>query len=231
MNEFNVLKKIGYLVRFYRRQNFMSQFQMADALQISHRGLQRLEAGKHEPKLETLQKISDLLQIPISALLRTTTQDTLLVKEFSTGDELLKLPDVLRNSAADISFAKKLLREDQGLPEFKFHAELDASRVWLSPELGTLTGEGLKIDSIDSHVLYGSSFERWELVFRLNLKKAVIQNHYMFASGYKVFEEYHYDIRPNPDVPTSKCFIRDITHKHELENWIRNAGRSGLTKG
>lgn len=231
MSQFCVLKKIGYLVRIYRRQSFMSQIQMANALQISHRGLQRLEAGSHEPKLETLQKISELLNIPISALLRPTSLDNLLIKEFSTETEFSELQEILKDSDADVAFAKKLILKDHQNPDFKLHAELDASRVWLSAELAELTGSNTEIRSIDSYVLYGSSFERWELVFRMKVNKAVIQNHYLFPKGYKVFEEFHYDLRPNPDAPTSKCVIRDITHKHELENWIRNAGQSGMTRG
>lgn len=231
MNKFCVLKKIGYLVRIYRRQNFMSQAQMANALQISHRGLQRLEAGNHEPKLETLQKISEFLEIPISALLRPTSNDNLQIKDFTTDNEFIELNELLKDTEADVTFAKKLIMQDQSHPDFKLHAELDASRVWLSPELARITGTSTEIRTIDSHVLYGSSFERWELVFRLNLKKAVIHNHYMFETGYKVFEEYHYDLRPNPDAPTSKCVIRDVTHKHELENWIRSVSNSGMNKG
>jgi transcriptional regulator with XRE-family HTH domain len=228
------LKKIGYLIRFYRRKLNQSQIHFAEEIGISFRNLQRLEMGEVEPKLLTLNRIATYMKIPVSALIRPTSGESLFIKEFSTKMEQESFTDTSQKSCLqneDLKVAQKLILSDQLEEKDKsaLHASLDGSRVMLSPELACLTGVTEKFNEIDDYIAFGSSMERWEYVFRARFKKAVIQNFYYFPKGFKVFEESHYNLNPNPDSPTSECYIKDITARHELETWLRlvHANRLG----
>ena len=226
--EFNVLKKIGYLVRFHRRHKSLTQLQMSQMLDISHRSLQRLEIGEVEPKLDTLNNISKVLGISLTSLLRPTDESSLFLKSFATKDEYVDY--VVQSQEAtqqnkDLGFAQKLVAYDKLLKADTttgLSARIAGSKVSVSTALGNLTGTGEVISDIDQHIAYGSSLERWELIFRMQIKQAVIQNYYYFPTGFKAFEEYHHCVSPNPENPVSELFIRDITHRYQLEQWLHN---------
>lgn len=226
MTTFNSLQKIGYQLRFYRRQLGLTQNQMAEELGISSRNLQRIEMSEIEPKLETLYLIANYLKISVSSLLRPTTEMSLNIACFSTIKELHHFKEQIEkaNPTDDILLAKKLLIKDH-LEKIdgksNLIAGLEGSIVTLSEDLSALTGLATKGEDINRYVKYGTATERWELVFRAKLTQAVIQNQYIFPKGMKVFEEYHYNLKPNPDAPTSECYIRDITHRHDLETWLK----------
>lgn len=224
---FNSLKKISYLIRFYRRQKNISQIEMANDIGISFRNLQRLENGEVEPKLETLNKIASYMQISISSLIRPTDGQILSIREHLTSKEYYSFKDFNLKSMltlGDIKFVQNLVKDDQQerpRPELGLYAALDGTSVVFSSKLGKLTGITSKYNNVDSFVVTGSCMERWEYVFRAKMKQAHIENHYLFPNGFKVFEEFHFNLRPNPEAPTSECFIRDVTSRYELEQWLR----------
>lgn len=228
----NSIRKIGYLVRFHRRERSLSQTQLADILGISLRGVQRLELGEVEPKLETLHKISDYMKISINSLLRPTCKDLLMIRELTSGHEFEDLLSTFKQND-DVSLVQHLLREDDVAnihPDKKLHAQLEGNRVRLSSDLAQLIGTGNVICNIDDYITHGSALERWEFVFRAKLNQAIMQNFYYFPNGFKVFKELHYNIKPDPDSPSSECYIRDITHRYELEKWMKeiiDANRNG----
>lgn len=200
---------------------------MSDDIGISLRNLQRLENGEVEPKLETLGKIASYMQISVSALIRPTDAQTLYIREHLTSKEYYSFKDFNLKSLlthGDLKFVQNLITGDQmepPKPELGLYAALDGSSVHFSAKLGELTGVTSKYNDVDSFVLTGSCMERWEYVFRAKMKQAHIQNQYLFPNGFKVFEEFHFNLRPNPEAPTSECFIRDVTSRYELEQWLR----------
>jgi len=223
--EFNALKKIGYTLRFHRRRMELSQNQMAEALGISSRNLQRIEAGEVEPKLETLICISKVLDIPVSSLIRPTDTNVLSIQEVATSEELDIFQELHRGNVAtgeDLSLAEQMIANDRTLrPSATLQAQLHGTVATCSEKLSELIG--IKEQKIDIHpyVVFGTAAERWEFVFRHGLRQAVIENAYLFPNGIKVFQEYHYNLNPNPDRPTSEIYIRDITENYNLSVWLK----------
>lgn len=230
---YNSLKKIGYLIRFYRRQRNLSQIEFADELGISYRNLQRMEVGDVEPRLETLSRIANYMNIPISSLIRHTDDKNLFIKEFSANNEHKEFFELQKNDpnqCGDLKLAQRLIKQDSlELVNKSQYAFLDGTKVQLSPDLSELTGITDQNSDIDNYIAFGSALERWEYVFRSKMSRAVIQNYYFFPKGFKVFEEHHFNLKANPDSPTTECYIRDITARHELESWLKlvHAGRIG----
>lgn len=226
-SSFSPVKKLGYVIRFYRRVHNLSQVEMAQRLGISERNFQRLELGQVEPRLDTLQKISTLLNIPVSTLLRPTEMSLFSMCDLSTHQEIEKcvgLKELNEQSLANLTWVHELLNpsaDHEMAPRCPLHAKINGTKMHLSSELQAITGLNGDPHEMDDYLVYGSSVERWEVAFRKKLQKALIVNHFLFPQGYKVFEEYHYEINPEPDSLSSKCYVRDITANHSLEHWIK----------
>lgn len=223
----NAIKKIGYIIKFYRRLKGLSQFEMAEQIQISTRNFQRLENGEVEPKLETLQKIARVFGMPIAALIRPTDENILLVDDLSSHRERNNLNEVsaeVKQAGTDLQFAEKIILQDsyQGLPnDFEVMASLDGPMMTITQKLADISGLCPRSKSnLDDYSLDGSSVERWEFIARARIKTALIRNFYMFPSGFRAIESYHPNIDANPDSPRSECFVRDITARYELEQWL-----------
>ncbi|QDK37980.1 helix-turn-helix domain-containing protein [Bdellovibrio sp. NC01] len=222
--EFCAIKKIGYILRFYRRQKGLSQIDMAESLGVSSRNYQRLELGEVEPRLETLSRISKVLDISLSSLIRVTDSENLSIGDLATANEQMQFRDLnlqTQSSDQDLQLAERLIAKDRlDLPTSELSAQLKGTTANLSDNLAKLVGASAAQIDIQPYVLEGSAVERWELVFRMNLKRALIRNSYLFPNGFIVFEEYHHSLNPNPDNPTSEIYIRDITARHNLEIWL-----------
>ncbi len=63
--------KQGAFIRIRREAAGMSQRDLANRVQMSPAWISNIETGKSSPSLETLQRIADVLQIPLTHLLGT----------------------------------------------------------------------------------------------------------------------------------------------------------------
>lgn len=59
---------IGQQIRKYRKEKGMTQKQLADLLDTTQQNLAQYENGKRNPKIETLKKIAQALEIPLIEL-------------------------------------------------------------------------------------------------------------------------------------------------------------------
>jgi transcriptional regulator with XRE-family HTH domain len=57
-------RKFGQKLRHLRRQNHLTQEQLAEKIDVSVEFLSKLERGINAPSFETIEKISEALQIP-----------------------------------------------------------------------------------------------------------------------------------------------------------------------
>lgn len=224
--EFEVLKKIGYILRFYRRAKGFSQQEMANVLGVSPRNFQRLEMGEVEPRLETLVRIAQALDIQVSSLVRNTDEENLSMSDVSTYCErsmFRELEQRTQASAEDLKFAERVIAKDrQILPDNQFEASMSGNTVTLSDASMKLLELPLRSFDTQSFVMLGCPAERWEFAFRHNLRSAVLENIYKFPNGIKMLQSYHYEMDPNPDSPKSKMNLRDISGRHNLEAWLKN---------
>lgn len=224
----NSIQKISYIMRFYRRIKRLSQNDMAELLSISHRNYQRLETGEVEPKLETLSQISKVLNIPVSSLLCSSDVKVLDLSELSTYEEFKKFHAVDKESSLfdhGLRFGQFLIEQDKLIkPEsIAPFARTEGDKAYVCPILKKHVGLQEDVVNVDQYLAFGNCVERWEIVFRHNLKNPVIEDSFVFPNGFFVFEQYHYNHNPNPDNPTTECLIRDITDRQKIETWIRNS--------
>ena len=228
MTTTNTLKKIGYVLRFHRRLQGLTQIDLAQKLEISHRNLQRIENGEVEPKLMTLNKIASLFKLPISSLVRATDLENLFLVDLTTSNEMEQYNQLLARPLGmqdDVAFAERLVQQDK-VDLSGFHndmaAVLEGTNLTCSAKLADITGLSTQAVNIDQFLAYGSSVERWELVCRARIKKALLRNFYHMPKGFKVLESLHMNIDANPDAPVSECLVRDVTYRHQLESWIHS---------
>ena len=64
---------VGERIRAARKQAGLTLEEVADRLGISNQSVAQWETGRRKPKLETLQRIADALQVPIESLLLEQT--------------------------------------------------------------------------------------------------------------------------------------------------------------
>lgn len=223
----NSIQKISYILRFYRRAKNFSQQNMAELLNISHRNYQRLENGEVEPRLETLSQISSILNISTSSLLCSTNLKVLDLSELSTYNEFKKFKEVEREADLvdhTLLFARMLIENDKKINPNQLApvAKVEGNKAYLCPTLKELIGTDSDQIDIDDYMMYGNCVERWEIVFRNKLQNPIIEDTFIFPKGIFVFEEYHYNLNTSPDNPSTECLIRDVTDRHNLEQWVYN---------
>lgn len=68
-------KILGENIKRYRQAAHMSKFRFAIEARLDTRQVNNLEAGLANPELETLQRISDTLNVPLSALFEEPTEN------------------------------------------------------------------------------------------------------------------------------------------------------------
>ena len=66
-----VIMNTGQKIRDLRKKHGITQKALADKLGTSPQNLAQYESGKRHPKIETLQKIADALDIPVSDIIGT----------------------------------------------------------------------------------------------------------------------------------------------------------------
>ena len=58
----------GDIIRKYRTEKGLTQKRLGELCGIADSAIRRYEAGNANPKIETLQKIADALEIPVTRL-------------------------------------------------------------------------------------------------------------------------------------------------------------------
>jgi transcriptional regulator with XRE-family HTH domain len=60
--------RFGRRLRQLRRQQDLTQEQLAEAVGVSVEAVSNFERGVHAPSFETLEKLADILQVPVYEL-------------------------------------------------------------------------------------------------------------------------------------------------------------------
>lgn len=72
------MQSVGEQLKFFRKESNITQKQLSELTGIAEITIRQYEAGKYKPKLDNLKKISDVLQIPLAALLDLDETDQAL---------------------------------------------------------------------------------------------------------------------------------------------------------
>ena len=79
---------IGDNMRNIRKQKSMTLQQLADILGCSQQNISQYENGKRTPKLKTVQKIADALNVNVNDLLENPLDDSPVYKAYKNTDSL-----------------------------------------------------------------------------------------------------------------------------------------------
>ena len=79
---------IGDNMRNIRKQKSMTLQQLADILGCSQQNISKYESGKRTPKLKTVQKIADALNVNVNDLLENPLDDSPVYKAYKNTDSL-----------------------------------------------------------------------------------------------------------------------------------------------
>jgi conserved hypothetical protein len=69
MNDDNILKIFGFNLKVLRMKNGLTQFQLAEKLNVHEKHICKIETGKQNVTLKTLEKIAKALEVEPSILL------------------------------------------------------------------------------------------------------------------------------------------------------------------
>lgn len=83
-------------IKIYREKQGLSQRALAEKLGISQAAVSQFENGKNPPKIDTLQKIANALDVDINSLLEDT--DSPLVRAVNRSGESSALFDSIKQS-------------------------------------------------------------------------------------------------------------------------------------
>ena len=89
--------EIGEKIKFLRKNNDMSQDELASKLQINRNYLSRIETDKSEPTASIIKSISNLFDISVNTLLDTATSGPLYedkIEYITDNCKLLLEPDL-----------------------------------------------------------------------------------------------------------------------------------------
>jgi len=64
------IKRLAMKLRTLRRDRFMTQEDLADKAGVTREYIARLEAGRYDPSLSTLEKLAKALKVDIAKLLK-----------------------------------------------------------------------------------------------------------------------------------------------------------------
>jgi len=69
MNDDNILKVFGFNLKVLRMKKGLTQFQLAEKLNVHEKHICKVETGKQNVTLKTLEKIAKALEVEPSVLL------------------------------------------------------------------------------------------------------------------------------------------------------------------
>lgn len=220
------LQKLSYVLRFYRRRKSISQNDMSELLGISTRNYQRLELGEVEPKLETLSKISKILDVPMSTFFDLESVTLLSMNEFSTRDEIISANKLAKeNKYSDLNYVRNIIEKDKKQSFDKdpqFQIQMQGTEALFDDSFASFAKSKSSRFNVDDMLIRGSVVDRWEMSYRLKLKSAMYENYYILPVGFKALQIFHFNMNTNPDNPSCDCYVRDITDRFNLEVWMKS---------
>ncbi|MBQ8458949.1 helix-turn-helix transcriptional regulator [bacterium] len=86
------MSELGELVKNYRKANGLTQYQLAEIIDIDDKQLGKIERGVHFPSVPTFLKLIKVLNIDINLFYKNMNIDPVLLKENSLIHMVKDLP-------------------------------------------------------------------------------------------------------------------------------------------
>ncbi len=77
-------------IRHFREERNLSQAELAERLNVTRQAVSNWECGKTEPDIETLHRISDILEVTIEELIYGTKRETTIIHNHNTIQNITK---------------------------------------------------------------------------------------------------------------------------------------------
>lgn len=118
---------IGERIRYFRKQKAMTQKQVADACGMADSAIRKYESGTQVPKIETLQRIANALNIPVQQLMPENTSAAFDFHDVALDELRKKLPEGygIRDPGSDLSDPVQII-----YPDGKLSKALPQSELW-----------------------------------------------------------------------------------------------------
>ena len=107
----DIALRIGENIKLYRNKAQLTQEQLADSIKVKRSVISKYENGSIEPSLSQLNRIADVLKIPLSMLYSDPSFEDILEQETrniyleAIGEKMLKLNGAGQQLLADMSIA------------------------------------------------------------------------------------------------------------------------------
>ena len=101
-----IISRIGKIIKEYRKENNLTQFQLAERIDVSEFYISALETGARTPGRNALVKLSKEMKVPVDILLEIDTSHSMI--SYNTNDILKKieaLPAKKRTLAFNLIFS------------------------------------------------------------------------------------------------------------------------------
>lgn len=100
----NIISRIGKIIKEYRKKNGLTQFQLAERIEVSEFYISALETGARNPGRKALIKLANEMNVPIDSLLDIETDYSLRYASDDIYKKIEALPETKRALAIDLIY-------------------------------------------------------------------------------------------------------------------------------
>ncbi len=100
-----VISRIGKIIKEYRKTNNLTQFQLAERIEVSEFYISALETGARNPGRKALVKLASEMNVPIDSLLDIETDYSLRYASDDIYKRIEALPEEKRALAVDLIYS------------------------------------------------------------------------------------------------------------------------------
>ena len=97
-----MISNIGKIIKQYRKNNKLTQFELAERIGVSEFYVSALERGSRKPGRETLIKLSNEMDIPIEKLLELKTEQSVKIATNELYQKISLLPSKKQETILNI---------------------------------------------------------------------------------------------------------------------------------
>lgn len=99
-----IISRIGKIIKEYRKKNNLTQFQLAERIEVSEFYISALETGARNPGRKALVKLATEMNVPIDSLLDIETDYSLRYASDDIYKKIEALPEEKRALAVDLIY-------------------------------------------------------------------------------------------------------------------------------
>lgn len=88
-------KDIGQEIARLRKERNMTQLQLADLMNVTDKAVSKWERGLSYPSFKTIQKLADVLEVPLEDLIDIESEENMKKEELGMNENLKQVTQVI----------------------------------------------------------------------------------------------------------------------------------------